>query len=71
MQSSHTCPMCAAPVRFALTTTGSTILDPVAVADGNVWVVGFEDHVPRVSIEAKPADVPAGEPLRYREHTCV
>lgn len=46
-------------------------LDAVADPEGNVIVIEFRPK-PLVRVYAKPEDVPADEPLRYRSHfaTC-
>lgn len=73
MRSDAVCKSCKARIRWAVTETGRRMpLDPVGVADGNVWVLRFEGGTPIVAVARKPDDVPSSEPTRYRSHfsTC-
>jgi hypothetical protein len=75
MRADGRCGRCGAPVRYAVQVDiagehGETFLDPVPVADGDVWVEWFDCGTPFVLRATDNRRVPAREPFRYRLHSC-
>ena len=74
MRSDGVCRSCGAPVRWVVTdATGKRMpLNPAPTADGNVWVLRYEDEIPIVAVAATLFDVPTAEAFKYTSHfaTC-
>jgi len=74
MKADAECRSCRAPVRWVVTAANGKRMpiDPTPVPDGNVWIDGMQDGVPRVLVALSADSVPANVPLRYVSHfvTC-
>jgi len=74
MKADAQCRSCHAPVRWVVTAANGKRMpiDPVAVADGNVWVDHIEGGMPVVNVALNEDGVPKNVPLRYVSHfvTC-
>jgi len=63
------CRSCRMPIRWVVTQNGKRMpLDPVPDPEGNVWIEGMENGVPKVQVALTAADVPANVPIRYVSH---
>ena len=72
MKADAHCPKCMAPVRRAIRDDNGVqvMLAPRPVKSGRVWVVAYDEGVPRVQVAVTGEEVPRREPLRYRFHHC-
>lgn len=70
MQADARCRSCRAPIRWAITIDKRKRmpLDPMPVADGNIWIIEWEGRTPIIGVGLSRGAIPPSVPFAYQSH---